>query len=99
MINGRRIGVVLPAYNAAATLSRTVVELDPDVVDEIVLVDDEDIRAAMALIADTMGVLVEPSGAAGVAAVQRHPVPGERIAVLLTGAWDRPDWSATLSST
>ena len=68
-------------------------------VDEIVLVDDEDIRAAMALIADTMGVLVEPSGAAGVAAVQRHPVPGERIAVLLTGAWDRPDWSATLSST
>ena len=40
MINGRRIGVVLPAYNAAATLSRTVIELDPDVIDEIVLVDD-----------------------------------------------------------
>ena len=40
MINGYRIGVVLPAYNAAATLSRTVAELDRDVVDEIVLVDD-----------------------------------------------------------
>jgi glycosyltransferase involved in cell wall biosynthesis len=40
MINGRRIGVVLPAYNAAATLSRTVAELDQDVIDEIVLVDD-----------------------------------------------------------
>jgi threonine dehydratase len=65
-------------------------------VDEIVLVDD-DIRAAMALIADTIGVLVEPSGAAGVAAVQRHPVPGERIAVLLTGASERPDWTATLT--
>jgi len=31
---------VLPAYNAMATLSRTVAELDPDVIDEIVLVDD-----------------------------------------------------------
>jgi glycosyltransferase involved in cell wall biosynthesis len=40
MINGRRIGVVLPAYNAEATLARTVAELDRDVVDEIVLVDD-----------------------------------------------------------
>jgi glycosyltransferase involved in cell wall biosynthesis len=40
VINGRRIGVVLPAYNAVATLSRTVAELDADVVDEVVLVDD-----------------------------------------------------------
>jgi len=69
-------------------------------VDDIVLVDDDDIRAAMTLIADTLGVLVEPSGAAGVAAVQRHSVPGERIAVLLTGASDRPDWTdAPVSST
>jgi glycosyltransferase involved in cell wall biosynthesis len=40
VINGRRIGVVLPAYNAAATLSRTVSELDREVIDVIVLVDD-----------------------------------------------------------
>ena len=40
MIHGRRIGVVLPAYNAEATLARTVGELDREVVDEIVLVDD-----------------------------------------------------------
>ena len=66
-------------------------------VDEIVLVDDDDLRAAMTLIADTIGVLVEPSGAAGVAAVQRHSVPGERIAVLLTGASNRPDWTATFA--
>ena len=65
-------------------------------VDDVVLVDDDDIRAAMALIADTIGVLVEPSGAAGVAAVQRHSLPGERIAVVLTGAAERPDWTATL---
>jgi glycosyltransferase involved in cell wall biosynthesis len=40
MINGRRIGVVLPAYNAEATLERTLAELDQEVIDEIVLVDD-----------------------------------------------------------
>jgi glycosyltransferase involved in cell wall biosynthesis len=40
MINGRRVGVVLPAYNAAATLARTLAELDREVIDEIVLVDD-----------------------------------------------------------
>lgn len=67
-------------------------------VDDVVLVDDDDIRAAMGLIADTIGVLVEPSGAAGVAAVQRHAVPGERIALLLTGASERPDWTAALVS-
>ena len=75
----------------AASLERLRV-----LVDDVVLVDDDDIRTAMGLIADTLGVLVEPSGAAGVAAAQRHSVPGERIAVLLTGAAERPDWTATL---
>jgi threonine dehydratase len=57
-------------------------------VDEIVLVDDDDMRAAMELIAQTVGVLVEPAGAAGVAALMRHRehLPGDRVAVLLTGA-------------
>jgi threonine dehydratase len=56
-------------------------------VDEIVLVDDEDLRTAMDLVAETLGVLVEPAGAAGVAALSRHgaEIPGERVAVLLTG--------------
>ena len=40
MINSRRISVVLPAYNAEATLLRTVAELDRDIIDDIVLVDD-----------------------------------------------------------
>ena len=59
-----------------------------ELVDEVVLVDDDEIQAAMALIADSLGVLVEPAGAAGVAAVSRHSeqLPGERVAVLLTGA-------------
>jgi glycosyltransferase involved in cell wall biosynthesis len=40
VINSRRIAVVLPAYNAEGTLSRTVAELDRDVIDDLVLVDD-----------------------------------------------------------
>ena len=40
MIHGRRVVVVLPAYNAARTLERTVVELPRDVVDDVLLVDD-----------------------------------------------------------
>ncbi|HEX3876649.1 MAG TPA: glycosyltransferase family 2 protein [Bryobacteraceae bacterium] len=49
MINGKRIVVVLPAYNAARTLEVTVREL-PDTIDEIILVDDhsKDETAAMA---------------------------------------------------
>lgn len=40
MIGGRRVAVVLPAYNAAHTLERTVAELDRTVADDILLVDD-----------------------------------------------------------
>ncbi len=40
MLNGKKIIVVLPAYNAAKTLAQTVSELDRQVVDEVLLVDD-----------------------------------------------------------
>ncbi len=40
MLNGQRVAVVLPAYNAAATLKRTVDELDRGIVDDVLLVDD-----------------------------------------------------------
>jgi threonine dehydratase len=57
-------------------------------VDDVILVDDDDLRAAMTVIADSVGVLVEPAGAAGVAALSRHSerVTGDRVALLLTGA-------------
>src|SRR5580658_5040079 len=56
MINGKRIVVVLPAYNAARTLAATVREL-PETVDETILVDDHssDETAAMAR---TLGLTV-----------------------------------------
>jgi glycosyltransferase involved in cell wall biosynthesis len=40
MYNGKKVIVVLPAYNASKTLEKTVREIPSDVVDEIVLVDD-----------------------------------------------------------
>ena len=40
MINGKRIMVVLPAYNAGRTLERTISEIPPGVVDDLLLVDD-----------------------------------------------------------
>lgn len=40
MLEGNRIIVVLPAYNAAQTLEKTVSELDRSVVDDVLLVDD-----------------------------------------------------------
>jgi glycosyltransferase involved in cell wall biosynthesis len=39
LINGKRIAVVLPAYNAEKTLQVTVREI-PDLVDDVILVDD-----------------------------------------------------------
>jgi threonine dehydratase len=60
-------------------------------VDEVVLVDDDDLREAMEFVADSLGVLVEPAGAAGVAALHRHgaSLNGDRVAVILTGAAGR----------
>jgi glycosyltransferase involved in cell wall biosynthesis len=40
MLFGRKIVVVMPAYNAAKTLKRTYDEVPLDIVDEILLVDD-----------------------------------------------------------
>jgi glycosyltransferase involved in cell wall biosynthesis len=40
MIDGKKLVIVLPAYNAALTLKKTYSEIPFDLVDEVVLVDD-----------------------------------------------------------
>lgn len=40
MLNGKKIIVVLPAYNAARTLEKTYAEIPMEIVDEVILVDD-----------------------------------------------------------
>jgi glycosyltransferase involved in cell wall biosynthesis len=54
MINGQRLAVVLPAYNASRTLAATVAEL-PDIVDARILVDDAS-RDDTAAIAARLGL-------------------------------------------
>ena len=40
MIHGKRVVVVLPAYNAERTLQRTIDEIPPGFIDRLILVDD-----------------------------------------------------------
>ena len=54
MINGKRIAVVMPAYNAEKTLEKTVRELS-DVVDIKILVDDSS-KDQTALLSRQLGV-------------------------------------------
>ncbi|HET9141412.1 threonine ammonia-lyase [Actinophytocola sp.] len=55
-------------------------------VDDILLVDDAAMLAAMRLAATTLGLLLEPSGAAALAALTAHPVAADLVAVILTGS-------------
>jgi glycosyltransferase involved in cell wall biosynthesis len=56
MINGQRVVVVMPAYNAAKTLEKTVREL-PEIVDTTILVDDRSTDDTVR-IAEKLGLLV-----------------------------------------
>ena len=40
MLHGKRIAVVLPAYNAARTLERTLGDMPREIIDEVLLIDD-----------------------------------------------------------
>jgi glycosyltransferase involved in cell wall biosynthesis len=56
VINGKRVVVVMPAYNAARTLEKTVREL-PDIVDTTIVVDDKSADHTVQ-IARALGLLV-----------------------------------------
>lgn len=55
-------------------------------VDDMVLVDDAEILAAMRTALENLGMLPEPAGAAGLAAIATHDLPGEVLATAVTGA-------------
>ncbi len=57
MVEGKRVVVVLPAYNAARTLARTVREIPRDAVDDVILTDDAS-RDETAELARSMGLHV-----------------------------------------
>ena len=49
MLSGQKVVVVMPAYNAAKTLEKTVSEIDRSIVDEILVVDDSSKDETVAL--------------------------------------------------
>ena len=73
------IAVRVPVPEAVGIMAGTV--------DEVMLVSDEDMLGAMRLLIDHAGLVVEPSGAAGVAAMAQvaDEWRGKRVAAVLTG--------------
>ncbi len=57
MLNGKKIIVVMPAYNAAKTIAKTVAEIDRALVDEIIVVDDDSPDETVAAAGD-LGLVV-----------------------------------------
>ncbi|WP_181703263.1 glycosyltransferase family 2 protein [Chthonobacter albigriseus] len=55
MIDGKRVCVVLPAYNAEKTLEQTVREIPRDIVDDVILTDDCSKDGTVAL-AERLGI-------------------------------------------
>jgi glycosyltransferase involved in cell wall biosynthesis len=52
MLHGEKVTVVLPAYNAGPTLTRTFEEIPHDIVDEIILTDDASSDATVQIAQD-----------------------------------------------
>jgi threonine dehydratase len=70
-------------------------------VDQVVTVDDEDIRSAMALFWRHTRMLIEPSSAVVIAAIRHYPhlFSGKRVGAIITGANIHPkDWLALTGS-
>jgi threonine dehydratase len=57
------------------------------IVDDVMLVSDDEMLAAMRLLISRAGLVVEPSGAAGIAAIAQRAgeLAGKRVATPLTG--------------
>ena len=74
------IGVRVPIAEAVEDMK--------GIVDDVLLVEDAEIIAAMRLLFGTAGLVTEPSGAAGVAAIMAWPerFRGRRVATVLCGS-------------
>ncbi|CAI7974144.1 L-threo-3-hydroxyaspartate ammonia-lyase [Frankia sp. Hr75.2] len=88
---GRRVRIPVPRTIADGVTGEIPGELTFPLiqrhVDEILVVDDEEITAALAVVFDQLKLVVEPSGALAAAAVLagRVNAPGQRTAVVLSG--------------
>jgi threonine dehydratase len=86
---GERVNVGVPRTIAdglqAAEPGVLTFEVNRQLVDEVVTVTDAEIVDAMAFLFDRMKLVVEPSGAVGIAALLNGRVQGARIGVVISG--------------
>lgn len=92
----RPAGTLADGLSISEPIPESLARMVP-LVHDMVLVSEAALVDAMRLAATSAGRLLEPSGAAGLAAVLEHDLPGERIATVLTGAVPRPQHLALLA--
>jgi threonine dehydratase len=89
LVAGRRITIPVPLSIADGLRSQTPGELtfaiNRRLLDDVVTVDDDEIVDAMRFAFERLKVVLEPSGAVGLAAVLAGRVAGNRIGVVLSG--------------
>jgi threo-3-hydroxy-L-aspartate ammonia-lyase len=89
LASGRRVNVGVPRTIADGLQAPHPGELtfavNRELVDEIVTVSDEEIVEAMAFLFDRMKLVVEPSGAVGIAALLNGRVHGTAVGVVISG--------------
>ena len=91
LAEGRRVEIAVPRTIAdglaVAIPGELTFEINRRLVDEVVVVSDEEIVAAMAFLFERMKLVAEPSGATGVAALLagRTAADGRRIGVIISG--------------
>ena len=86
---GERVNIGVPRTIAdglqAAEPGALTFEVNRQLVDDVVTVTDAEIVDAMAFLFDRMKLVVEPSGAVGVAALLNGRIQGTRIGVVISG--------------
>ncbi len=89
LASGARVNVGVPRTIAdglqAAEPGELTFAINRELVDEIVTVSDEEIVEAMAFLFDRMKLVVEPSGAVGVAALLNGRLRGTTVGVVISG--------------
>jgi threonine dehydratase len=66
-------------------------------VDDMVLVGEADLLESMSVALRTIGILIEPAAAAGLAAIRAGHVAGDRVATVLTGSNVHPDLLSSIT--
>jgi threonine dehydratase len=89
LASGERVNVGVPRTIAdglqTAEPGKLTFAINRELVDEIVTVTDEEIVEAMAFLFDRMKLVVEPSGAVGVAALLNGRLRGTKVGVVISG--------------